>query len=101
MRHLIEQALERETDIDGAMAAKRAARRRVGQDALADIFDVMQVIDGVEHRTGIKNRHDAVARMRAAALDAFTLDGDDAAVLAHAELEPDVGLRPAAMGDEG
>ncbi len=39
--------------------------------------------------------------MRAAALVAFALDGGDAAVLAHAELEADVGLRPAAMGDEG
>ena len=39
--------------------------------------------------------------MRAAALVAFALDGGDLAVLAHAELEPDIGLRPAAMGDEG
>ena len=39
--------------------------------------------------------------MRAAALVAFALDGGDLAVLAHAELEADVGLRPAAMGDEG
>ena len=39
--------------------------------------------------------------MRAAALDAFAFDGGDAAVLAHAELEPDIGFRPAAMGDEG
>src|SRR5215471_2659860 len=38
--------------------------------------------------------------MRAAALDAFTLDRGDAAILAHPELEPDIGLRPAAMGDE-
>ena len=39
--------------------------------------------------------------MGAAALDAFAFDAGDAAVLAHADLEPDVGLRPAAMGDEG
>ena len=39
--------------------------------------------------------------MRAAALVAFAFDRGDAAVLAHADLEPDVGLRPAAMGDEG
>ena len=39
--------------------------------------------------------------MRAAALVAFALYGGDRAVLAHPELETDVGLRPAAMGDEG
>src|SRR5260221_2818758 len=96
-RHLVEQALEGEADVDGAVAAERAARRRVGEDALADIFDVVQVVDGVEHRAGIENRHDAVAGMRAAALVAFALDGGDLAVLAHAELEADVGLRSASM----
>ncbi len=39
--------------------------------------------------------------MRAAALDRFAFDAGDAAVLLHADLELDVGLRPAAMGDEG
>ena len=39
--------------------------------------------------------------MGAAALDAFAFDAGDDAVLAHADLELDVGLRPAAMGDEG
>src|SRR5499427_8276132 len=39
--------------------------------------------------------------MRAAALNALAFDPGDAAVLAHADLEPDVGFRPAAMGDEG
>src|ERR1700675_4265850 len=34
-RHLIEQALEGETDVDGAAAAEGPARRRVGQHALA------------------------------------------------------------------
>jgi len=37
----------------------------------------------------------------AAALDAFAGDAGDAAVLRHADLELDIGLRPAAMGDEG
>ena len=39
--------------------------------------------------------------MRAAALDAFAFDRGDPAVPAHADLEADVGLGPAAMGDEG
>ena len=39
--------------------------------------------------------------MRAAALVAIAFHRRDAAVLAHADLELDIGLRPAAMGDEG
>ena len=101
MRHLVEQALEGEADIDGAVAAERAARRRVGQHALAEIFHVVEIVDRVQHRAGIEDGDDAVARMGAAALDAFAFDAGDAAVLAHADLELDVGLRPAAMGDEG
>src|ERR1700747_2690145 len=38
--------------------------------------------------------------MRAAALDALALDRSDATIFAHPELEPDIGLRPTAMGDE-
>ncbi len=101
VRHLVEQALEGEADVDRAMAAEGAARRRVCEHAPANIFDVMQVVDGVEHRAGIENGHDAVAGMGAAALVAFAFDRADAPVPAHAELEPDVGLGPSAMGDEG
>ena len=100
-RHLVEQALECETHIDGAVAAERAAWRRVGQHPLAEIFHVAEVVDRVQHRAGIEDGDDAVAGMRAAALDAFAFDAADAAVLFHADLEPDVGFRPAAMGDEG
>src|SRR5262249_4753087 len=100
-RHFIEQAFEGEPHVYGAVAAEGAAWRRVGENALADIFDVVEIVDGVEHRAGIKDRHDAVAGMRAAALNALAFDTGDAAVLAHADLEPDIGLRPAAMGDEG
>src|SRR5450755_120433 len=101
VRHLIEQALEGEADIDGAVAAERAAWRRVGQHPLAQIFDVVEIVDRVQHRAGIENGDDAIARVRAAALDAFAFDASDDTVLAHADLELDVGLRPAAMGDEG
>src|SRR5215831_373866 len=38
--------------------------------------------------------------MRAAALIALAFDGGDTPVLAHANLELDVGFRPAAMSDE-
>ena len=101
VRHLIEQAFEREAHVDRAVAAKGAARRRVGEHTLADVFDVAQVVDRVEHRTGVENRHHAVARMCAAALGALTLDAGDAAVLAQADLESDIGFRAPAVRDEG
>ena len=101
VRHLIEQTLECEAHVDGAVAAECAAGRRVGQHALADILDVLQVIDRVQHRAGIENRDHAVAGMRAAALDRLAFDAGDAAILLQADPELDVGLRPAAMGDEG
>src|SRR5262249_6937014 len=47
-RHLIEQALEGEADVDRAMAAEGAARWRVREHAPADILDVVEVVDGVE-----------------------------------------------------
>ena len=77
-RHLVEQALEGEAHVDGAVAAEGAARRRVGQHALADVLDVVEVVDRVQHRAGIEDRDDAVARVRAAALDAFAFDAGDA-----------------------
>ena len=80
-RHLVEQALEGEAHVDRAVAAEGPARRRVGQHALADVLDVVQVVDGVEHRARVEDRHHAVARVRAAALDALALDGRDPAVL--------------------
>ena len=83
------------------MAAEGAAGRRVGERAPADVFHIVQVVDRVKHRAGIEDRHHAVAAMRAAALVAIALDRGDAAILAHADLEPDVGLRSPAMGDEG
>ena len=73
-RHLVEQALEGEAHVDGAVAAEGAAGRRVGEHALADILDVVQVVDGVQHRAGIEDRHHAVARVRAAALVALAFD---------------------------
>ena len=99
-RHLIEQALESEAHIDRAVAAERPARRRVGEHALAEVLDVVQVVDGVQHRARIQDRHHAVARVRAAALDALALHARDLAALRQPDLQADVGLGPAAMGDE-
>src|SRR5262249_29406342 len=61
--HLVEQTFEGEANVDRAVTAERTAGRRVGENAFADVFDVVQVVDGVEHRAGIENRHDAVAGM--------------------------------------
>src|SRR6516225_3312034 len=98
-RHFIEQAFEGEPHVEGAVAAEGTAWRRVGENTLADIFDVVDVVDGVEQRAGIDDRHAAAAAMRPPALHAFALDARDAAVLAPAALEPDTGLRSAAPGD--
>ena len=99
--HFVEQALEGKADIDRAVTAEGAAGRRVGEHSFADVFDVVQIVDRVKHRAGIEDGHHPVAGMRAAALVAVAFDRGDAAVLAHADLELDIGLRPAAMGDEG
>src|SRR5262245_50499318 len=39
-RHLVEQALKSEADVDGAVAAEGAAGRRIGEHAPTDILDV-------------------------------------------------------------
>src|SRR5262249_23534991 len=100
-RHVIEKAFEREPNIDCPVPAKSAAGRRIGQNALAQILYIVQVVDGVEHGAGIKNGHDPVTAVRPAALIAFAFDGGDAAILLHADLETYVRFRPAAVGDEG
>ena len=100
-RHLVEQRLEYKARVDRAVAAEGAAGRGVAEHPPADIADILQVVDRVEQRAGIEDRDDAVARMGAAALVVLQFDAGDLAVLGHADLEPQVGLRPAAMGDEG
>src|SRR5262249_44934401 len=96
-----EEALEGKTNINGAVATEGAAGRRIGEHALADVFHVMKIVDGVEHRPRIEDRHHAIAGVRAAALIALAFDRGYLSILAYAELEADVGLRPAAVGDEG
>src|SRR4029078_3082488 len=41
---------------------------RLGEQRLADIFDVVQVVDRVQHRAGIEDGHHAVAGMGTATL---------------------------------
>src|SRR5712671_6440454 len=99
-RHLVDEAFECKADVDGAVTAEGPARRRVGQHAATDIFDIVQVVDRIEHRARIKNGHDTVTGVRPAALVAIAFDRRDAAVAAHSDLETDVGFGPTAMGDE-
>ena len=96
----VEQAFEGVARVDRAVAAHRAAGRRVGVDAVAVVFHRRDVVEAVQQRAGIEDGDDAVAGVGAAALHHLAVAGGDAAVLAHAELQPNVGLGPAAMGEE-
>ena len=65
------------------------------------ILDRGDVVEGVEQRAGVEGGDDAVAAVGATALGRVALDGRDAPVAAEADLHADVGLGPAAVGDEG
>src|SRR6476646_9414468 len=99
-RHLVEEAFEGKTDVDGSMTAEGTTRRRVGKNATARVLDIVQVIDRVKHRAGIQDRHHAITRVRTATLIAIAFDRSDASILAQADLQADVSLRPPAMRDE-
>ena len=83
------------------MAAEGTAGRRVGEHPLADIPDTLQVIDRIEHGAGIEDGDDAIAAVSAAALMAGAFDSVDAPVGHHADLQRNVRLRAAAVGNEG
>ena len=100
-RHAIEQAFEGMPAIDRAVTAHGTAGRQVGIDPIAVVFDRRNVVDALQQRAGIEDGHDAVAGIGAAALHHLALARRDAAIAPHAELQPDVGLRPRAVGQEG
>ena len=83
------------------MAPERARRRHVGQHPESLVLDVLQVVDREQHRAVVEDRHDAVAGIAAGAVHRLALDGGDPAVPGHAELQLDLGLLAAAVGDEG
>ena len=99
-RHAVEQAFEGVAHVDRAVAAHGAAGRQIGVDAIAVVFDRGNIVDALQQRAGIENGDDAVAGISAAALHHLAFAGGDPPVSAHAELEPDVGLRPRAVGEE-
>ena len=93
-------ALEGVATFDRAVAAHGAARRQVGIDAIAVELDRRNVVDALQQRAGIEDGDDAVAGIGAAALHHLAGAGGDPPVATHAELEQDVGLRAAAVGEE-
>src|SRR5262249_41578106 len=99
-RHLVKEAFESKADVDRPMTAKGAAGRRVGEHATAGVLDIVKVVDRVKHRAGIEDRHDAISRVRAAALVAIAFDRGYPSILVHANLQANVGLGPTAMGNE-
>ena len=98
--HLVEQRLEGVPRIDRAVAAHRAAGRQVGVDAKAPVAHRADAVQRVQQRAGVEDRHQAVAAVGAAALHDLAIDGGDLAAALHADLQPDVGGRPAAVGEE-
>jgi hypothetical protein len=99
-RHLVEQRLEGEAHVHGAVTAHRTARWRVGEHPLAAVAHVLDVVEGVEQGAGVQDRDDPVAAVRAAALHRLAVDGDDASVAVQPELHTHRLRRPAAVGDE-
>ena len=99
-RHFVQCVFERVAHIDRAVPAERTAGRRVGQDTLAVITHVLQVIDRKQHRARIQDRHDAVAGMPAAALDGPAVDGGNLAILRHSHADRDRLFGPSPVGDE-
>ena len=85
-RHTIEQAFECMARIDRAVAAHGSARRQIGVDAIAIVFDRRNIVDALQQCAGIKNGDDPIPGISAAALRDFALASGDPPVAAHAEL---------------
>ncbi len=99
--HLVEQRFEGEAHVHRAVAAHGAARRQVGIDTIAAITHRTDAVQRMQQGAGIEDRHQAVAAIGAAALHDLGVHGGDLAVPAHADLQPRVRRRPAAVGEEG
>src|SRR6266567_1314342 len=98
--HDVEERLEGVPRVDRAVPAHRAAGRRVGVDAIAAVFHRRHRVERVQQGAGVEDRDQAIAAVRATALDDLTVDRSDFAALLETDLQPDVGLGPTAMGEE-
>ena len=100
-RHAVEQTFERVPRVDRAVAAHGATGRQIGVDAVAVVFHRRYIVEALQQRAGIENGDDAVTGISAAALHHLAFAGGHAPIFVHAELQPDIGLRTGAVGDEG
>src|SRR6516162_8553895 len=82
------------------MTAHRAARRKIGIDAVSIVFNCRDVVDSLQQRTRVKQGDDAVAGVSPATLNHLAFARGDAAIASHAELELDFGLWAGAMSEE-
>ena len=96
----VQLRFEGEADVDGAVTAHGSADRLVGQDAVAVVLNVGDVVERAQQRAGIKNGDDAVGAVGSAVLDDAGFDGGDAAVVRDAGLQIDDGARTSAMRPE-
>src|ERR1700674_2996152 len=85
----VQLRFEGESYIHGAVAAHRSANRLVGQDAVAVILNVGDVVQRAQQRAGIENGYDAIGAIGSAILHDSCLDGGDAAVVGDSSLEID------------
>ncbi len=100
VRHAVQQRLEGMARVHGAVPAHRAAGRRVGVHAIAVVAHRIEAIERVQQRAGVEDRDEAVPAVRAAALHDLAVHGGDLARALHPELQPDVRLGAAAVGEE-
>src|SRR6266511_963183 len=85
----VELGLEGKAHIDGAMAAHGATGWLIGQDPVAVVLDIADVVQGGEQGPGIENGHHAIAAKGATALNDPTLNRGDVASPCDAGLEVD------------
>jgi hypothetical protein len=98
--HRVEQGFEAEADIHRAVAAHRAAGRRIGIHAVTVVLDRGYVVKAVEQRARVEDGDQPVAAVGTAALHHLGFAGRQAAVAGHAQLDTHLAFRPAAMGEE-
>src|SRR4051812_42010949 len=82
------------------MSAHGSAGRLIGQNAVAVVLNVGDVVKRSQQRARIKNGDNAIRAVAAAILNNTGSDSGDAAVLGDASLQVDDGSRASAMRPE-
>ena len=99
-RHFVEQRLDREAHVHRSVAAHRAARRQVGVDPVTAIAHSAHLVERVQQGAGVQDGDQAIAAVGSAALGHFRIQRRDRAAALQSDLEPDLGVGPAAMGEK-